>query len=660
MPKFFLFFLMILVSFQLFAQSDSDAIIPPVTKSDFSLVSPLIDSETGAVILIDSGASAIDGNSQDGFFLRYYQFRRMLILKTNILDEVVLHSVRYSVGMNGRYLKSLKAFTYNLEDGKIVKSEISENEFYVESTKSDIKTIKFTFPRVKEGSIIEYEYSKKINTYDLENWYFQGEYPKLKSVYTVTVPNIFNYSIRFQNKKFLTNTRMDTVIKTISSTKHEYQNTLFHTISWTYENVPSMIKEDFTSTIDNYLACVKFQLSAVPYAPGDTRGLLNNWDWFSDNMLNRKDFGKIIEDPGSMMKKQAKIFAGEENNELYKAIRIFSGVRDHFKVKGYGIFFSENQTLNDIYKAGTASVIEINFVLIAMLRSQKISADPVILGTRDNGLTNQKYPIVDNYNYVVCRAVINGKEYFLDASSPFMAFGRLPIECYNGHARVITENNFPVFLAPDSLKESRMIVANIYNDSKSKYLDLELTQHAGFYESCEIRDELKSKSLHDVLRDETKSVPFSKSLDSVSSTDLTNMELPLVLSYKMRLDPAIGQRIYFNPLLNYGMTENPFKSLTRSYPVEMPYVLEKAFVLHMEIPAGYEIEELPKSQKYLLNDSGGIYEYRVDVDGNTIQVRSTMTLFKAIFEPEDYNFLRDFYAAIIKKENELIVFKKKT
>ena len=32
---------------------------------------------------------------------------------------------------------------------------------------------------------------------------------------------------------------------------------------------------------------------------------------------------------------------------------------------------------------------------------------------------------------------------------------------------------------------------------------------------------------------------------------------------------------------------------------------------------------------------------------------------KAIFEPEDYDTLRDFYAAVIKKQNEMIVFKKK-
>ena len=44
---------------------------------------------------------------------------------------------------------------------------------------------------------------------------------------------------------------------------------------------------------------------------------------------------------------------------------------------------------------------------------------------------------------------------------------------------------------------------------------------------------------------------------------------------------------------------------------------------------------------------------------NKIEVKSIMILTKAIFEPGDYDTLKNFYSAIIKKENEIIVFKKK-
>jgi len=72
-----------------------------------------------------------------------------------------------------------------------------------------------------------------------------------------------------------------------------------------------------------------------------------------------------------------------------------------------------------------------------------------------------------------------------------------------------------------------------------------------------------------------------------------------------------------------------------------------------------EVEELPKSAKILLNDSDGSYEYHIEKMGNKIYLKSSLVFTKAIFEPEDYVRLKDFYASIVKKQNEMIVFKKR-
>ena len=633
--------------------------IPPVTIEDFSPVSPLVNSETDAVMLQDSGASTLDANLNNGFFIKYYEFRRMLILKKTALEEVSKNTIFYAKDMNGKKLKSLHVFTYNLENGKIVKTELRENDIFFEETKSNLKSLKFTFPNMKVGSIIEFEYSERLNSTDLENWYFQSDYPKLKSVYTVILPDLFNFSIQFQNKKYLTNTNKKTVVKTVFSSVFEYLNSTITTISWTFENVPAMREEPYTSTVKNFLACVKFQISARPQKPGVTLAVLRDWQEVCNNIMNSSEFGVPISDPSSFIKKQAIVFTEGKSTDLQKAKAIYSGVRDHFKVSSRGIFSTNDQTLNDIYKAGTGIVGEINSILIAMLRSQKIQADPVILATRDIGLTNQTYPLLENYNYLVCRIVVDEKIYYLDASDPTMGFGKIPLDCYNGHARVVSKKNFPVFLAPDSLKETRFIKADIRNENNSKSMILESTNLAGYYESSDFRLELKEKTLESVFNTRTQTVPFKKTLDSFSVTNLKDLDEPVILYYKMTLDPGNNSHIYFNPFLNYGLTENPFKSAQRSYPVELSFVLDKTYEMNMEIPAGYEIEEIPKSEKVFLNESDGSYEYKVEVSGNKIRVKSVLILTKAIFEPEDYVRLKDFYATMIKKQNEMIVFKKK-
>ena len=77
------------------------------------------------------------------------------------------------------------------------------------------------------------------------------------------------------------------------------------------------------------------------------------------------------------------------------------------------------------------------------------------------------------------------------------------------------------------------------------------------------------------------------------------------------------------------------------------------------MPTDYSIEELPKSEKVLLNTDQGYYEYILSADEQSIHFRSRIRLMKANYKPEDYTTLRNFFAEIVKKQSEPIVFKKK-
>ena len=63
--------------------------------------------------------------------------------------------------------------------------------------------------------------------------------------------------------------------------------------------------------------------------------------------------------------------------------------------------------------------------------------------------------------------------------------------------------------------------------------------------------------------------------------------------------------------------------------------------------------------KVLFNDDEGFFEYLIAKDDEHIQFRSRVKLAKANYKPEDYSVLRDFFAFIVKKQSEQIVFKKK-
>ena len=53
------------------------------------------------------------------------------------------------------------------------------------------------------------------------------------------------------------------------------------------------------------------------------------------------------------------------------------------------------------YLEGEGNVADINLLLIAMLRSQGVDANPVLVSTRNNGIP--LFPTRKGFNYVICK-----------------------------------------------------------------------------------------------------------------------------------------------------------------------------------------------------------------------------------------------------------------
>ncbi|HZG23005.1 MAG TPA: hypothetical protein VEZ17_00425, partial [Chitinophagaceae bacterium] len=314
-------------------------------------------------------------------------------------------------------------------------------------------------------------------------------------------------------------------------------------------------------------------------------------------------------------------------------------------------------SLRTIFKNKNGTVADINLLLIAMLRHEKISADPMLLSTRENGYASEMYPLMNRFNYVIAVAHIDGREIYLDASRP-LGFGKLAADCYNGMVRLIAPQPGAVFFDADSLKEDKITSVFIINDDKGEVVG-SLRAAPGYVESMDIRSQIREKG----------ESGFFKALEAKYSNDfviqqhgidsLGVLEQPIVVHYDFSLKNMTEDIVYFNPMMDEGYRENLFKSADRKYPVEMPYVMNKTFILNMEVPKNYAIEELPKSAKVEFNGGEGFFEYLIGRTGEgAIQLRSRIVLNKAYFPPEDYNSLRDFFGHILKKHNEQIVFKK--
>jgi hypothetical protein len=653
---FFLVIILCIVPKSLLAQDSLNLRLGGISSQDFMVNLPFEDPNTGALILADIGSTELEGYEY-GFRIEFKRLRRIRILNSKGFDATTV-VLRFSGEDNGRKkLKSLKAVTYNLEGAKIVHTKLNEKDFFLDNSDRDDVEEKFTFPNVKVGSIIEYEYIIKSSSYfQLHPWSFQGKYPRMLSMYTVKIPDIFNYVFLTQGNLPVTRNAEVSGEQVLVAGRTGYF-THIHTTTWVMREVPPLKEEPFTSTLENYIAQIKFQLSLRPINSTHSETILRDWQFAANRLLGDDRFGIPLSKNNKKLNQDIDQIVTGCNSALSKAKRIFAFVRDNFKANGGGIYMTPAVDLIDVFNKRAGNVADVNLLLIAMLKYENIVADPVILSTRNNGLTNMTYPIMENFNYVICKVLIDDNTYYLDASNPRIGFGKLPLDCYNGPARAITRNTYPVLLQPDSLLEAKMTTVFIFNDSKNK-MTATCESYPGYFESLGIRSTLATTVPEDFFKDISKAFTLEATLESAGIDSLQQYDGPLRIHYNMRFSPGDGDILYFNPMTNEARKENPFRSALRSYPVEMPYAIDETYILNMEIPQGYKVDDLPKSAKAKLNDDDGLYEYMIANNLDHIQLKSRIILKKAIFQPEEYQSLRDFFAFIVKKQSEMITFKK--
>jgi hypothetical protein len=638
-----------------------------VTPADFIPSVYSIDSSADAVIIADVGSTEIVGNTKGGFSLLFKKYRRARILNKNGYDLADVVIGIYADGEAEEELQNLKAVTYNLENGKVIETKLDiKNSVFKDRINKNKVLRKFTFPNIKEGSIIEYEY--RIHSdfiFNLQPWVFQSNYPHLWSEYNVAMPEFYNYVTLSQGyHPFAVKTQKDrmssfTMTDNRSATGSDRSSFSAGVTDyrWIMKDVPALKEEGFTSTLDNHISKIEFQLASIrdPFVP---KTIMDTWTAVSKQLMEDDRFGLQLTKDNGWLSDDVKLAAGNATNGTDKARNIYTWLQHNFTCTNhYGRYMQ--QTLRNVMKNKNGNVAEVNLLLTAMLRKAGLQADPVMLSTRSRGYVHQIYPLMDRFNYVISRVVADDKEYYLDASEPDLGFGKLDYECYNGHARVINEDATPLELNPETLKETTSTAIFIINDDNGKLIG-SLQQTPGYYASLRLKKQIKQDGKEKYLKSLEKSLGVDVVVSNARIDSLDKYEEPAGIFFEFAIKSEPEDIIYINPMFGEAMKDNPFKSAQRYYPVEMPYTMDQVFTLQMEIPKGYEVDELPQQAVVKFNEEGdAVFEYRISATASNIMLRSRIQIKRTYFVPEEYEVLREFFNMIVKKHNEQIVFKKK-
>jgi Domain of Unknown Function with PDB structure (DUF3857)/Domain of Unknown Function with PDB structure (DUF3858)/Transglutaminase-like superfamily len=642
-----------------------------ISPADFVLPStPIIDSNTHAVILSDQGEVHYIGNDKDWFSCVYTRQTRIKILHKTAFGLATVSIDLYGEDEKLEKLSHVAAVTCNIENGQVIELPLDSKDVFITRRDKEHRTVKFSLPGVKEGSIIEYTYTT-ISDYwaVLPAWRFQWEdCPCLSSEYQVEIPQtlgfimvrqgVHSYAIDKGSTGHASYAVTDKGDPGYGMREDEHlrvdANTIKH--NWVIKNVPAFGNESFLTTPDNYIDKIDFQLART-YNGDQTTDHTNNWATATEELLTKESFGAALKEDNSWVDQLSEKI-GADGAPLEQARAIYYYVSQHFTCTNHYDKYIETG-FKDVIHNNSGTVGEINLLLIALLRKRGMEADPVVLSTREFGFNLATYPVLDRMNYVVVRLSLGGKVYYLDAAHPQLGFGQLPGNCYNGHARIISNrDSASVYFWADSLKESKVTMVLI--DNTDKGLEGTLQSTLGPQESYELRREVAEHGQAEYFKGIQTLVAGDADISNAGIDSLTRLEDPVKVHYDFTLkQPPDASVIYLNPILAGGWRDNPFQAADRKYPVEMPYTRDETYVLSMDIPPGYVVDEIPKSAKVAFNGDQGYFEYLLAQQGDKIQMRCRVRLNKALFPPEDYSSLRDFFAFIVKKENEQIVLKKK-
>ncbi len=644
-----------------------------VSIEELQLIKYDKDTAASAVVLCDYGQSKMVYNQQKGFAISFQRILRVKILNKNGYSYADQSIRLYSVNSAEERLGSLKAVTYNLENNKIVESKMKNDAVFKEKADENNTYVKFTLPNIREGSVFEVSYDVTSEfLYNFQDWDFQTTIPTVLSEYRVYIPEYFHYEKYMQgyvpvdeqeesqkratvnityrdqsNEEFRTGARSMSQTETVDYTEYFYR--------WATRNVPAFKEEPFMNNYRDYIARLNFELAYTQFPNSPRKDYIGTWEKVNKEFLESESFEGYVNGAG-VLKKTVETTATSQD-QLENAARLYQYVKDNVEWNGnYRMFASDNPKAVLENKKGNAA--EINLLLVNLFRKAGLESYPVLISTRNHGFIRKSYPLVSQFNYVICALIRDGKYVLLDATDRSLPMMILPERCLNNEGLMISEKG-PSWVNINPTFKSRTVTSYTLSADADGALKGPVTFVREGFDAQRSRKSYTAKGEKEYVT----SVASDRHWEIEKSTfeNMTNLSLNPKEVHEATLSEyaqVAGPTIYLNPLIEGRMEENPFKSESRVYPVDFGSPFERICTGKISIPSGYVVEELPATKGFNL-PGGGRYSYNIMVNGDIIQFTSQFVISKPLFSQEEYHSLKEFYNQVVSKQSEQIVLKKK-
>ncbi|MTH16899.1 DUF3857 domain-containing protein [Flavobacterium sp. LC2016-01] len=614
------------------------------------------DTAAPAAILFKKGRTFFTYTEGKGIISNnVYEFRIKIYKKEGLswANQEVSYYVGYD-NLNDDTVNFSNAATYNLENGKIIKTKLASEGNFKNKINKYWNQASITLPNVKVGSVLEFKYVlKSENIVRLPDFDFQYDIPVNYFEYQTEIPEFFIYkSLLVGNLKV--ETKAEVVLSSqVFAVGYKQINSFYSS-----KDIPALNDEKFVDNISNYKGSIQNELEKERYPEKPAVNYTKTWEGVATSIYKSKDFGDELKQKDYFSEDLKKITQTTESKKERLNL-IFKFVQNRMNWNGQRSYFVD-KGVKKAYEEKSGNIAEINFILISMLKNAGIETDPVLVSTVENGV-----PVFPNrtvFNYVIGAAEIDGERILLDATNKFTEPNILPLNVLNWRGRLIKQDGSSqeIDLIPkNASKDSYTIIASI--NPVLGELEGKLRIKKTDYEA------LRFRQINATVNENSYLEKLENDLGNIEITDYkienknVNFSKPVQEEFNFKAKNAydfIGGKIYLRPILFFTDLTNPFKQEKRQMPIYFGFPGQDTYNVFLDIPDGFVVESLPKPMKMVTENRDVTYTMNMISEERKIHIQVVKEINKYIFASDEYNMLKDFFQNMVASQNEKIVLKR--
>ena len=324
-------------------------------------------------------------------------------------------------------VEDVKATAYNLQGSKVVKSVLKKGAFVETKIDDQHYQVEFTVPDVKEGTVIEYEYTLHSELFWLlHDWFAQCEIPVVYAKLDMNIPRYLLFNLEEHGvQRLITSCESGTMRFKLESDPLAAQTVVpsSHYVS-VGRTLKGMKQGDGVWSMQDNCAGITALLKHYSMRGAAVVDYTRTWEQIDEMVLKSDDLGKQLQghSPLAAELKEAKIEELADMRQRAEAVAKLA----LSKVEWNGRYEMSPANTEETLKNGGGSNVDINMLLLQSLQDVGLNAAPVMLRMRNQGVLTMDYPSVQKYTTFIVGVVLPQGNLYLDASSADGHFNALP------------------------------------------------------------------------------------------------------------------------------------------------------------------------------------------------------------------------------------------